>query len=244
MISIKKLPKKAFTKMRSILMLTKCRLYIAQNGYVEDFVYKNRKIKLYLSEYNCGINCKGRLTERSLELALAKEWESRLNDEYIEIGAVTSYYGADFQRHSVIDPADTHEKVNIKDSLFNYNFSGKNVLSISTIEHVGTGEYGLTKAEDCIDALNKILKESKACFVSFPMGYNKKLDTYAIGGGLSEWLIVNQEQVSVCIYGRSKYGNDWRILDRSQKYYTEYTYGPLWANYVCFIEKEMPYQVQ
>lgn len=232
MIRIKKMIGRALTKMLNDLKRLRCRLYIARKGCVEEVVYKNRKIKLYLSEYNCGVSCKERLTERALELALAKEWTSKLNGEYIEIGAVTPYYETDFSHHSVIDPTDPHEKVDIKKSLFECEYFGKNVLSISTIEHVGTGDYGLTKAEDCTVALNKILKESRSCFISFPMGYNKKLDNYVM-----ERFIANQSQVSVCVYGRNKYGNDWRILKEPREHYMEYSYGPMWANCVCFIEK-------
>lgn len=237
MRSVKKKIGRMLTKAAYDLKLLRCRLYIKRKGCVEDVVYKNREIKLYLSEYNCGVSCRERLTERALELALAKEWTNMLNDEYIEIGAVTPYYEDGFSEHSVIDPADAHERVDIKKSLFECDYFGKNILSISTIEHVGTGDFGLTKAEDCTDALNKILRECKSCLISFPMGYNKKLDMYVVCGGFSKWLLENQIQVSICVYVRNKYGNDWRLLREPEKHYTEYAYGPLWANCVCFIEK-------
>ena len=213
------------------------RLYIARNGYVDSITYKNIKIKLYLSEYNCGLSYKKRLTERALELALAKAWTENLQDEYIEIGAVTPYYMRDFSKHSVIDPADAHEMVDIRKSLFECDYREVCVLSISTIEHVGTGDYRLTKAEDCVEALNKILRECKSCLISFPMGYNKKLDNYVIGEMENDCFFKNQEQIQVYVYGRSKYGNDWELLTNPEKQYKEYEYGPLWANCVCFIEK-------
>jgi|SRR6516165_2492323 len=49
-------------------------------------------------------------------------------------------------------------------SLFDVDFSGANVLSISTLEHVGTGDYGLGHSErSSPDALAKLIAESAMC---------------------------------------------------------------------------------
>lgn len=225
------------TQSKYALNMLRSRLYITRNGYVDSVIYKNKKIKLYLSEHNCGLSYRKRLTERALELALAKDWITNSHDEYIEIGAVTPYYMPDFSKHSVIDPADAHEMVDIKKSLFECDYRGKNVLSISTIEHVGTGDYQLTKTEDCVEGLNKVIQECKSCLVSFPMGYNRKLDNYVMDEMKSGQFSKNQKEIKICAYGRSKYGNDWKILTNLEEQYADYEYGPLWANCVCFIEK-------
>lgn len=234
---IRKMIKEILGKGEYYVNMLLSRLYIARNGHIEDIIYGNKRLKLFYSEYNCGMNCKLRLTERALELAVARDWGNQLNGDYIEIGAVTPYYGSNFSNHLVIDPYDSHENVNIKKSLFEYDYFGKNVLSISTIEHVGTGDYGLDKTESCIEALNKILEESSLCLISFPMGYNNILDKYVMEDNRFRGLTTNV--IRVCVYGRNKYGNDWEILDKPEKNYYKYSYGPLWANCVCFIEKSI-----
>ena len=191
-----------------------------------DFYFKGQKIDLYLSLCNCGINLNYRLTERALELALAKEWLKN-KEQYTEIGAVTPYYPDIYTPHDVIDPVDIHDLVNIKKSMFEIDFSRKNVLFISTIEHIGKDDYGLIQKETATDALKKITKEAKSCFVTFPLGYNEILDKY-----INE-IYNNDNPFEIIIYSRSEYKNDWKISETKP----QYTYGPLWANDVCIVIK-------
>lgn len=81
------------------------------------------------------------MTERCLEIAIAKIWLKKNAKNIIEIGAVTLYYFKII--HDVCDPADSHQNVNLKTSMFDIDLVGKNVLSISTIEHIGIGDYGV-----------------------------------------------------------------------------------------------------
>lgn len=191
-----------------------------------NFHFKNRKIDLYLNKFNCGDNINYRLTERSIELALAKEWLKNKSD-FIEIGAVTPYYQDIYIPHDVIDPMDSHKLVNIKKSMFEKDLKDSNILSISTIEHIGTNDYGLHQKETAIDAFNKIINESKTCFITFPLGYNKTLDDFINH-------IYGTKNYDIIIYSRSWNKNDWKIMKNLKK---EYQYGPLWANYLCIIIK-------
>ena len=191
-----------------------------------DFYFKNKKIDLYLSLCNCGININYRLTERAIELALAKEWLKN-KEQYTEIGAVTPYYPDIYTPHDVIDPTDKHDLVNIKKSMFDVNIKNQNILCISTIEHIGNDDYGLTQKESSVDALNKIIQESKTCFITFPLGYNKILDEYI------NKIYYNDNSFEIIIYSRSEFENDWKTSGIK----TQYTYGPLWANDICIIIK-------
>ena len=191
-----------------------------------DFEFKGKKFDLYLSHCNCGPDIYHRLTERAVELPLAKEWiKDKTN--FIEIGAVTPYYPDIYTEHDVIDPADEHDLVNIKKSMFETDLKNKNILSISTIEHIGNNDYGLTQKETAVEALNKITKESNSCFITFPLGYNELLDKY-----INEIYDKNYPY-EIIIYSRSNKKNDWGISHPKP----QYIYGPLWANDICIVIK-------
>jgi len=53
-------------------------------------------------------------------------------------------------------------------------------LSISTIEHMGTHDYGnvIIDEDYPIKFLNKVKKESKNFLITFPMNYHKKMQEY------------------------------------------------------------------
>ncbi len=191
-----------------------------------DFYFKDKKYNLYLSQCNCGTDINYRLTERAVELPLAKEWiRGKIN--YIEIGAVTPYYPDIYTEHDVIDQTDEHELVNIKKSMFETDIKDKNVLSISTIEHIGNNDYGLIQKETSTDAFDKITQEAESCFITFPLGYNELLDKY-----INE-IYEKNHPYEIIIYSRSINKNDWNISLPKNKY----VYGPLWANDLCIVVK-------
>lgn len=57
------------------------------------------------------------MTERSVELALAKEYIDTCEGNIVEIGAVTPYYFYSNKISNIIDPTDNHKRV-LKKSLF------------------------------------------------------------------------------------------------------------------------------
>lgn len=188
-------------------------------------------VALFESDYNCGFK-NNRMTERCLELTLAREvidsWKDN-NEEssIIEVGAVTPYYFPGLIRN-VLDAYDSHELINYKMDLLDYDFTGWNVLSISTIEHVGIGDYNLEKKEDAIFALNKILNESKHCFITWGMGYNKELDHY---------VVENMSDTYLECYSRGKFDNCWKRETNFLKV-SKCNYSDIgWADIVAIIRK-------
>lgn len=191
---------------------------------------KDSSIALFESEHNCGFK-NDRMTERGFELALARDvvgaWKSSGEQSIIEVGAVTPYYFPGMIK-DILDAYDSHELVNYKMDLLDYDFTGKNVLSISTIEHVGTGDYNLEKKEDAVFALNKLLKESKHCLITWPIGYNKKLDKYVLD---------NLEDTYLECYYRGIFDNCWkREQDCSKIERCKYSHMR-WADMVGVIKK-------
>ena len=122
------------------------------------------------------------LSERCIEIALAFRWIDLMNNDIVEVGAVTPYHTiSKTLSHPIIDPYD--KKATIQDFVENQDLTMDNVLSISTIEHIGMagGDYdGSGLRQEVADpnaspaALQKILDESENCLVTFPIGYNKR----------------------------------------------------------------------
>ena len=191
-------------------------------------VFDGKNIPIFYHSFNCGQK-NTRTTERAIELAIAQYWIAKNSDNLIEIGAVTPYYFPGLIR-DIVDPSDKNEHVNIKKSLFDVTISGKNVVSISTIEHIGTGDYNLDTNENCIDALNKILNEANSLLITIPIGFNKILDEYIASHSFSK-------PISVDVYFRSEKLNDWRHSSDTTLIKT-ITYGPLWANGIIIISKK------
>lgn len=208
--------------------------YSVYAGYriarVDSFIYKGKTVKLEESSYNCGFR-HNRMTERCLEMAIAKVWLTKNKKNVVEVGAVSPYYFSNLT-HDVCDPSDTHGRVNLKTSMFNVDLKNKNVLSISTIEHIGTGEYGvpIDESESAILALEKIVNESQKCLITFPIGANKDLEQYVFQNQLPE-------SVKISFFVRNSEDNDFKEtkdinLVKSTKY------GPIGANAIVVIEKE------
>ena len=141
---------------------------------------------------------------------------------------MTPYYFNIDQINVIIDPTDPHKSVTHRVSLFEFDFQDSDVLSISTIEHIGTGDYNLP-IDDCREALLKILNQSKSCLITFPIGYNLLLDRFIFLNNFPSNIIIN-------IVYRSRYFNDWHVTT-DFKYLLKLKYGPQWANGIVVIEK-------
>src|SRR4051812_26796604 len=111
-----------------------------------EFHYRGRRYPGFVHAHNCGWP-PAAMTERSVELAVANAWLDEQPGDIIEIGAVTPYYWPG-RIGRIVDPVDTHPRVTDRVSLFDMDFSGQTVLSLSTLEHVGEGDYGLATFND------------------------------------------------------------------------------------------------
>lgn len=180
----------------------------------KTFFYKNKNMKLWLNSSLIGesINCK--LTERSVELAIARMWIELHKTDLIEIGAVTPYY---FPRviKDIVDPTDNNKLVTQHKSIFEINLENKNVISISTVEHIGTGDYGLKEELNSINAIEKIMKESKHYLITYPIGYNKLLD---------DWTKKHFRERYVTVLSSGRLDNNWIIRKDIGVFKTKYRY--------------------
>lgn len=202
----------------------------------KSFEYRNQTLPLFESDFNCGFT-HSRMTERCLELSLAQHWLNSIKDNVIEIGAVSTYYFPNRVK-DVCDPYDAHPAVNHKCSLFDLDLTGRNVLSISTIEHIATGDYGLAakKNEDPVSAFKKIIEESNQCLITFPIGYNAFLDNYFAQQQFHEIKLKNKEKMTVTLFERNISDNRFRQNTNISEV-SRIKYGPAAANAVIVIEK-------
>ena len=197
--------------------------YLISKSTCDSFCYKGEQLKLYQNRFNCG-KINERMTERGLELAIAKKWLSENKDDLIEIGAVTPYYFPGII-NEVVDPADKHKRVTIHKSLFEVDLKDKKVLSISTVEHVGMNEYGISEGKNSIQAIKYIFQNASHCLITYPYGHNKLLDS---------WTRKHLDSKYLTVYSRNSYENVWVVKTKRNDLKK---YGPLWANTVAIIQK-------
>lgn len=125
----------------------------------------------FYHSHNCGKQNAPRRTERTVELAVVDHWLKLLGENappLAEIGAVSPYYWPNRIRN-VIDPADRMGTV--RKSMFDVDTMGMDVLSISTIEHIGEKRYGLNEPRTPMDAFRRIVERSNRCLITIPYGW-------------------------------------------------------------------------
>ncbi|MDB5311372.1 MAG: hypothetical protein JWO38_5574 [Gemmataceae bacterium] len=145
----------------------------------QTFPFAGREFLYFLHHYNCGRHpVTG--TERMVELALADRWLSRASPtEVVEVGAVTPYYWPG-RVGRVVDPTDPHPQVSDRTSILDLDMTGRAVLCLSTLEHVGSGEYGLPPDPAALRrAVDKLFAEARAFLVTIPAGYTPHADQMA-----------------------------------------------------------------
>jgi len=127
--------------------------------------------------------------ERIVELKISMDYYEQLwgegkKNSIVEIGNVLGFYG--YCEHECIDkfaslpdisPAGEVKNIDALD----FDFTNRDVISVSTIEHIGTTDYNnptANEGEDAVKVLQKIEKESNSYFLTFGPNYNKPLDEY------------------------------------------------------------------
>jgi hypothetical protein len=155
-----------------------------QANLCQHFTFAGRKYTHFVHSHNCGwppVDA----TERTVELALADTWlSSKEPNSVIEVGAVTPYYWPE-RISSIADPVDSHPCVTDRSPLESLSISCLNVLCISTLEHIGTGDYGLMPNSRLLsECLLKLATESASALITIPAGYNQALDQIIFGDQL------------------------------------------------------------
>lgn len=169
-----------------------------------------------------------RMSERTIELALADIFLTKMRDtQIVEIGAVTPYYWPERVK-TVVDPTDDHPAVTDHVGWEDWQPTDETILSISTFEHIGSGDYGLTPNRDELKAaVDKLLDSECPFLVTYPPGYHAAFDQYIRSLDLSK------QGVTIMVWIRPERGNDWQQIDYRELTPQRETYGPAWANVVA-----------
>ena len=197
----------------------------------QSFHYGTQTYRHFYHGHNCGWPT-GRMTERAVELALADAWLARTDGDVIEIGAVTPYYWPGRVK-CVADPVDAHAAVTARTSVFDVDLHGRDVLSISTLEHIGLGDYGLpSDSSGPRRAFEKIARESRWYLLTVPFGYNPYADS----------VFFADEGPPAHYFAREARGNAWTEVSSAAAARRPYGDPPLnseggWANGLAVLER-------
>ena len=102
------------------------------------------------------------------------------NDNLTEVGCVMPHYG--YCEHPIIDlfsedsPAGVVQNVDAEEC----DFSGKDVLCLSTVEHIGKSDYDNPDIdpEKAIRILDKITNEANSFLITWGTRYHNELDAH------------------------------------------------------------------
>ena len=168
------------------------------------------------------------INERSVELVLGFRYIELTGENLLEVGAVTPYYYK--LDHKCLDPTD--HKATISSLAEDHDYKNKNVLSISTVEHVGMGDgFGLPEQKDlAFEVLRKIHHESKSCLVSWPIGYNQVLDSAVKD---------NLEEFQHFFYTKTSKKPKWKLIKDKSGFDSKYDSPFKAGNTVIFITKNL-----
>jgi hypothetical protein len=144
------------------------------------------KVKLEYGNWN-GYNNPDN-NERKVELPLAFWFINNYGDDLIELGEVTDFYID--AKHPVYDLVKEREHTTQMD-ISDVDYTGKNVVSISTIEHVGNGDYNHKVDPDkALALLNKIFAGAKNYLITFPAGFNRQLEKTIVENNIKHLIMI------------------------------------------------------
>ncbi len=219
----------------SILFIKKIRTF--SFFHTKYFYFNKKKYSFFYHKYNVG-NSFFRLTERSIELRLAKIFIDNYGGNSIcEIGAVSCYYWPNLVK-TIIDPADKSPNVTHKLdwNKFKIPIKKKAILSISTFEHIGKDDYDhdIPKSPKLnVQAFKKVFNSKLDFLITVPGGYNYKMEEYLKKKFVSDKNNDRSDNVKFFILERDKYSNNWNSFDTTKEF--NFIYGPFWANYLIIL---------
>lgn len=162
------------------------------------------------------------LNERTVEVPLGEFFINNFGFGVTEVGAVMGYYG--FICGEVIDAHDPLPGVIQANAVYDIDYKDKNILSISTIEHFRKGEYNNVVDTDSIFFLEKVLSSAKNFLITWPIGYNKVLDSY----------VENKKNIPFFIMKRVSEDNKWK-KDETKSFSYLYDSPYPFGNAICCV---------
>jgi hypothetical protein len=163
--------------------------------------------------------------ERKAELPIAFWFLEEHDYNVIEVGEVTNAYTSP-PKHIVYDLI-TEFPGTIMKNASEIDYLDQNVLSVSTLEHIGFGDYGHEKVESlAFQVLKDITSKAKTWCITFPVGYNKELEKDIINSDLIFCLI---ERLSDSTWKQTEHKN-FDAYNYNNPYYA--------GNAICVLTNE------
>lgn len=183
---------------------------------------------IILPHYN-----KDAASERRIEISLGLDFINRYPyDTIVELGAVLPTH--EKIRHDVVDMYDPYDK-SIRVDALEYDYTGKNVLSISTIEHIGRNDYAHlgdvqdTNPDNAFKCMSKIINQSSRYLLTFPIGWNRHLEKQVLEANYTRIVMARDE------------GNNWFYRCSKDNFTFDYGKPYDYANAICIITNVEPY---
>jgi hypothetical protein len=182
----------------------------------EPLHFQGRQIPYFRHHYN-----RAWRNERSVELALAREFMAQTSGRTLEVGNVLSHYGP--VDHDILDKYEESPGV-MNDDIVDFApaVPYERIISISTLEHVGWDEHPreADKTLRAYQALRRALAPGGTMLLTCPVGQNAYLDEYLQEEALdfpvrvflrrissdNRWVEVGKDEVRGAVYG-SPYRN-------------------------------------
>ena len=130
-----------------------------------------------------------RWNERRVQLPLAMKFIDTHLPDVVEIGAVTCYYRE--TDHTIYDVTDKHRSAINKDIRDVEFFDSDWVVSISVMQFIGGGGYGDPVGGgpgSAVGVIDRILRNSAGCMLTWPNGYNELLDGTVFSGRFDDYI--------------------------------------------------------
>jgi hypothetical protein len=149
-------------------------------------------------------------SERTLEIEYGKEFFNIKDKNVCEIGAVLRHWGIQSD-HEVVDISEKGPNIINMDAI-DVDYMDKNVICISTIEHMGRVtiynnmfEFGNADPEKPMKVFKKIVDQSKSFYITWPIGYC---------GDLDQFFLENHAEYNYLLYMTEGDGSDeWVLAD-------------------------------
>ena len=185
-------------------------------------------------EFNCVHASTNRCSERYIEIPIALTFVQNVigSEDFLELGCTCPYYFKTFPNHKVYDLTDNHPD-NVKKDIRALSDSDyrTNIVSISTLEHINQGQYGISVMEDSFSAasvLKKITDNALKYLITVPIGQNKNLDDFLFSENCTfEKKFIGRKPLKT---------DDWDIIPQSEvigEYRQNRTYQD--ANCICVV---------
>ncbi len=198
-----------------------------------SFNYRGKQYDYFDHKHNQTLN-----NERCVEVTLGREYMlNHKDDGILEVGAVSPCYFPCPSNHTVVDLIEQPQNVKLlSQCACETDYTDQNVLSISTIEHVKSGEPWKGQSTELVpdaayNVLLKMVSDSKSAFITWALGVHCNLD---------KMFADNRELFDYTVVGRTAHRqweevDDSWLLDPSKHRYGAYTPG---ATAIVIVHKE------